>query len=608
MKIGLWKKGLVLGIILLFVGAGVIPSTAVDNIEQCSMPSSNGKTLYVGGSGEGNYTIIQDAIDDASDGYTVFVFDNSSPYYEHVKINKSINLIGEDRNTTVIDGSNIGSVIHITAGRGTVRGFTIQNSGEKPNNAGVNINSSNNTISGNTFSSNEVGINTEYSTNNIFSYNYLSNNWCGILQSYSNDSTITRNTYTNNTYAINNFHSNNSSITLNTVTNNHIGIRLSHSISNNIIKNNIRNNNYCGITLEHSNNNKIIVNNITLNYHFGIIGLSLSDNNTISVNNISSNNEYGVLLDGSKFNTITGNTINSNNLCGIYLSATKFNTITGNTITSSFWEGIYLDDSSSNNITGNIISNNGGGINSFGESINNIIMGNYINFNKDFGICLEFSNNNTITSNNISSNKKYGITLEDFSNNNTIYHNNFINNTQNAYDECKNTWDNGYPSGGNFWDDYNGTDSDEDGIGDTPHPISGGNNKDNYPLGNFPPDKPDIDGPSKGKQGVEHSWILHSEDPECESIYFYIDWGDGNIVDWFGPNPSCMPVEACHIYEKTGSYVIAVKVKDIYDAESDIAEFEVEIPRNRTKFNSFFHWLLNRFQMLERLLDFIKIM
>ena len=63
-----------------------------------------------------------------------------------------------------------------------------------------------------------------------------------------------------------------------------------------------------------------------------------------------------------------------------------------------------------------------------------------------------------------------------------IYHNNFINNEQNAYDGCNNTWDNDYPSGGNFWDDYNGTDEDEDGIGDTPYPIPGGDNDDRYPL------------------------------------------------------------------------------------------------------------------------------
>ncbi|UCD13534.1 MAG: hypothetical protein JSW60_08255, partial [Thermoplasmatales archaeon] len=95
------KKLLAVGIILLLVGMS-IPSTGT-TIEKSSL-SFDGKTLYVGGSGEGNYTKIQDAIDDASDGDTVFVYDDSSPYQQesYLNIEKSINLIGEDRDTTVI--------------------------------------------------------------------------------------------------------------------------------------------------------------------------------------------------------------------------------------------------------------------------------------------------------------------------------------------------------------------------------------------------------------------------------------------------------------------------------------------------------------------------
>jgi len=65
---------------------------------------------------------------------------------------------------------------------------------------------------------------------------------------------------------------------------------------------------------------------------------------------------------------------------------------------------------------------------------------------------------------------------------NAIYHNNFFGNILQVYGMgLGNVWDNGYPSGGNYWSDYNGTGSNEDGIGDIQY-VFNGNNQDNYPL------------------------------------------------------------------------------------------------------------------------------
>jgi len=117
---------LAVGIILLFVGIGIIPTIAQD-IEKPFLPTSRGNWLYVGGSGPGNYSTIQSAIDNATDQDIVFVYNDSSPYFEHLNINKSIQLIGEDENTTIIDGSGSGEVISVNADCVTISRFTIRN-------------------------------------------------------------------------------------------------------------------------------------------------------------------------------------------------------------------------------------------------------------------------------------------------------------------------------------------------------------------------------------------------------------------------------------------------------------------------------------------------
>jgi parallel beta-helix repeat protein len=97
------------------------------------------------------------------------------------------------------------------------------------------------------------------------------------------------------------------------------------------------------------------------------------------------------------------------------------------------------------------------------------------------GINLDVCSNITVEGTTIRDND-YGVMLWN-SANNRFYHNNFINNTGNVYiaPSYWNAWDDGYPSGGNYWDDYGGTDANGDGIGDTPYSISS-NNQDNYPL------------------------------------------------------------------------------------------------------------------------------
>jgi len=109
---------------------------------------------------------------------------------------------------------------------------------------------------------------------------------------------------------------------------------------------------------------------------------------------------------------------------------------------------------------------------------NNNISSN--NFPYGMGITLHESNNNTIVNNTISNNFSLGISLSSSCENNKIYYNNFINNSVNAKDEGNNTWHTG--KYGNYWSDYNGTDANDDGIGNTPYNLTGGDNQDLYPL------------------------------------------------------------------------------------------------------------------------------
>ena len=124
-KYPLLRKGLAVGIIILFVAVGIIPSTA-QNIEKSTQPTSRG-WLYVGGSGPGNYSNIQDAIDNASDGDTVFVYSGTYPT-SGIYIEKAIHLLGENRETTIVESpSNVEVYIKPHTHNVTISNFTFQN-------------------------------------------------------------------------------------------------------------------------------------------------------------------------------------------------------------------------------------------------------------------------------------------------------------------------------------------------------------------------------------------------------------------------------------------------------------------------------------------------
>ena len=178
------RKGLVIGLILLLIETSVIQITAQDT--EKPLPTSRGDWLYVGGSGPGNYTKIQDAVDNASDEDTVYVYNGTYNEF-NISIRKSIFLLGEDKYSTIIDANLSGNCIDIFSDNVTIRGFTIRNA-DFPYGTGIALYSHNTTICDNIIINNDWwGIHIRGSNNNNISYNIISNNgWGGIFGTCSN--------------------------------------------------------------------------------------------------------------------------------------------------------------------------------------------------------------------------------------------------------------------------------------------------------------------------------------------------------------------------------------------------------------------------------------
>lgn len=100
-------------------------------------------------------------------------------------------------------------------------------------------------------------------------------------------------------------------------------------------------------------------------------------------------------------------------------------------------------------------------------------------------------------------------------------------------------------------------------------------------IPNFPPEKPNIIGPSSGEPNIEYNFTISSDDPECDNIIFCINWSDNTNIIEIGTYESGENITISHIWNETGTYIIKIKSIDCFQAESEWSTLELILPKNK---------------------------
>lgn len=287
-----------------------------------------------------NYRTIQAAIDanETLDGHTIFV--QKGIYYEDVFVNKSLSLIGENENGTIIDGNGTSIVVLAIANDVTIKGFTVRDG--------------------------KTGVYLDHSKNSLIMANNVSSNVDAILVSYSNNCTVHRNLVANNTNR---------------------GILITNSWNFTATNNHVFNSGWYAINANSSTNGLIEQNNVNKNYYDGI-GLLDSNNCIVAGNNITENTLFGILVDRSSSN----NLVYHNNIINNSIQASSFPSINrwDNGVEGNYWSDYTGVDSDHDGI------GNSPYVKSQGIQDNCPLMGMFHSFNTPLERHVEIISNSTI--------------------------------------------------------------------------------------------------------------------------------------------------------------------------------------------------------------------
>ncbi len=291
------------------------------------------------------YRYIHEAINNSTNQDIIYVF--SGVYYENFIIDKRLTLIGENESNTIIDGVYKRYIVNITSENIYFENFTIRNTDGFTKDAGIIINSENNSIKNCTIYRSKIGLYLKKCKNNVVENCTFHTNGEGILLELSSNNSVIACCFGHNAIGINFEKSNNHQVIYCYAYTNGIALLLNDSenieinhcnISENTvnlggvfiikslnitINNNIIRHNGAGISISSSKNVKIINCDLIFNTHYALIMRAPSKNIIISNCNIKNNLRYGFYIEKRNSCIIEKNNIEGNSLFGIYSSFVK---------------------------------------------------------------------------------------------------------------------------------------------------------------------------------------------------------------------------------------------------------------------------------------------